>query len=279
MARTGRRRGVRASSPARPVPVGRAPEEPAREARVARGWWLAALLVAAVAAAYASAPRAGFVNWDDSNHVYENPRVVAPDWLRWNWSDREPPGVYPVLYALYHAEWVAGRHQPWLFHLDNVLLHAGNAVLVGVLVGELGMPPPASWLAAALWALHPAHVESVAWIAEQKNVLSVFFWLGSLLLYVRSRRTASRRAPIWYAGSLSLFVLALLSKGSAIALPAAFVLVEWTCGRRLDRPFWIGLVPFVLLAVAGGVGLVRNVPATIAVPPLGDRLLIACRAF
>src|SRR5262249_61137368 len=100
----------------------------------------------------------------------------------------------------------AGRHRPWLFHLDNVLLHAGNAVLVGVLAGELGMAAPASWLTAALWALHPAHVESVAWITERKNVLYVFFWLGSLLLYVRSRRTAAGRAPLCLARSPPPFV-------------------------------------------------------------------------
>src|SRR5439155_9816228 len=101
---------------------------------------------------------------------------------------------------------------------------------------------------------------------------------ASLLVYLRRRRVDSGRASLAYAVSLLLFVLSLLSKGAAMTLPAALVLGEWARGRRLDRRFWLGLVPYVVLGVLGGVGLIQ-VKATVPVPPLGDRLLIACRAF
>jgi len=241
--------------------------------------WRWALLVALVVAAYGPALRADFVNWDDPVHVYENPRVIAPDALRRGWSDGREPGFYPVLFAVYRAEWRAAEGRPWLFHLDNVLLHAGNALLVGALAGALGMPALASWLVAALWALHPAHVESVAWISERKNVLYTFFWLSSLLVHLRWRRADSSRAPFVYAGSLLLFALSLLSKGAAMTLPAALVLIEWSRGRPLGRRFWLSLAPYVALGILGGIGLLRLVPATMPVPSLGVRLAVACRAF
>src|SRR5258705_285443 len=76
-----------------------------------------------------------------------------------------------------------------------------------------------------------------------------------------------------------LFVLSVLRRGAPMTLPAAFVLVEWSRGRRLDRRLWVSLAPSVALGVAGGVALVRLVPATLHVPPLGDRLAVSCRAF
>src|SRR5207244_5211506 len=159
-------------------------------------------------------------------------------------------------------------HRPWLFHLDNVLLHAGNALEVGLLAGELALPAPAGWLAAGLWALHPAHVESVAWITERKNVLYTFFWLGSLLLYLRWRRADARRAPLLYAASLLLFVLSLLSKGAAMTLPAAFVLLDWSSGRRLDCRLWVSLAPTSLSGAPGAAPRVPLVPPPLPLRPL-----------
>ena len=233
-----------------------------------RPCWRWVLLVALVLGAYGPSLRADFVNWDDPVHVYENLRVTGSDALRRSWSDGSDPGFYPVLYGLYRLEWQAGDHRPWLFHLDSVLLHAGAALLVVLLAQELGMPPGAAWLAAALWALHPVQVESVAWVAERKNVLYALFWLGSLLLYRRWRRADSARAPLAYGASLLLFVLSLLSKGAAITLPAALVLIEWARARRLDRRFWVSLAPYVALGLLGGVGLLRLVPPTLEAPPL-----------
>jgi protein O-mannosyl-transferase len=232
------------------------------------------LLAVLVVAVYGPVLRADFVNWDDPYDVYWNSRVTASDWFGRSWTDGRMPGFYPVLYTIYRVEWLAADHRPWLFHLDNVLLHAGNATLVGALGNALAVPPLTGWLAAALWALHPVHVESVAWITERKNILYTFFWLSALLLYVRR---GQRRGA--YVGALLLFVLALLSKGAALTLPAGCALIEWARGRPLDRRFWFGLLPFIALGIAAGVGLMGLVPANVAVPPLAERLGVACRAF
>jgi tetratricopeptide (TPR) repeat protein len=223
--------------------------------------------------------RAEFVNWDDQAHVYENARVTAPDAFLRSWKDGREPGFYPVLYGIYTAEWDLGRHAPWLFHVDNVLLHSANAVLVGVLAGQVGMRPVAAWLAAALWALHPVHVESVAWVSERKNLLYVLFWFGSLFFFLRAERADAIRSWLLYAGSLAVYVLSLLSKGAAMTLPAGIVLVEWMRGGRLDRRLWLRLAPYVALGIAGGFGLVGLVPAHMDVPPFATRVAVAARAW
>jgi tetratricopeptide (TPR) repeat protein len=243
-----------------------------------RAYWQWFVLVGLVLAVYWPVLNAEFVNWDDPLHVYRNPRVTEPDALRRIWSDGSNPGPYPALYFTYRLEWIAADGKPWLFHLDNVVLHAANALLVGSLAGELGLVAPWPWLIAALWALHPVNVESVAWIAERKNVLYTFFWLASLLLYLRASRVPARTSWLAHSAALVLFVCALLSKAAAITLPAAIALVEWARRRSL-RHFWHVLAPYVALAILAGIELVRAVPGYVEVPPLGTRLTIACRTF
>jgi tetratricopeptide (TPR) repeat protein len=255
---------------------------PATHAADGRGerwvsWRWGALLVI-VLVAYAPALRAAFVNWDDPIHVYESPRVIEPDGWRRSWRDGSEPGLYPVLFATYFVEWRLGGGEAWLFHLDSVLLHGVNTLLVGGLASALGMAAGPAWLVAALWALHPAQVESVAWISERKNVLYVGFWLLSLLFYLRAG-TDGRRGALAYAASLFSYVLALLSKAPAITLPVAIVVIEWVRGHRLDGRVWLRLVPFLALSVAGGLELIGLVPAHIEAPPLATRLALACRSF
>src|SRR5229473_2175344 len=145
MSKTRRRaRPGTASRPAPPRAQSPAAATSVRTSPSTRGaWWRWALLLALVIAAYGPALRADFVNWDDPIHVYENPRVTAPDALRRSLSDGRNPGYYPVLYGVFRLEWHAAGGKPWLFHLDNVLLHAGNALLVGALARQLALPPPA----------------------------------------------------------------------------------------------------------------------------------------
>ena len=314
------------------------------------GWPTAALLVVLVIAVYSPTLQADFVNWDDQDHVSENLRVTEPGGLIRSWYDTESPGFYPITYTTFYVEWRAAGGAPWLFHLDNVLLHSCNMLMVALLARRLGLPGSAAWLVAALWALHPVGVASVAWVTERKNVLYVFFWLGSLLLYLRwadggagtalsgrvtrspsgnrarvldqlelvadessfvrptfakrlvglgrslarsfhagstagsridSRGSASDsgRPVVDYVLSVGCFGLALLSKGAAMSLPAALVLVGWLRGRLAERRFWLSLVPHAVLAIVAGMALVHAVPAQAGVPSLGTRLLLAARAL
>src|SRR5581483_11600053 len=125
-------------------------------------------------------------------------------------------------------------------HTVNVLLHALNATLLLVLLTRLRVP--GAPLAAALFALHPVHVESVAWITERKNVLSASFYLASMLTCLRFRPLPGGAAAPWtrerarlYALALLLFLCALLSKTVTASLPAAFLLLVWWKEGRVTR--------------------------------------------
>jgi tetratricopeptide (TPR) repeat protein len=235
-----------------------------------------------IVAPYVQTLRADFLRWDDLDHVLENPRVIARDGLLRSWYETKSPGFYPITYTTFYVEWRAARGAPWLFHLDNALLHAGNAILVGQLCLQLGLAPIPSGFAAALWALHPMQVASVAWITERKNVLYVFLYLAALHLYVSARRGASGarlRPSTAYSLSLALFGFAMLSKAAAMTLPAAIVLVEWARRRPLDRRFWISLTPYVALAAVATLALLSSVPTNIRTPPFASRLALAPRTL
>src|SRR6185312_13041423 len=181
------------------------------------------VLFAAVLAAYAPALR-GRPVWDDDFHL-TSPALRPVSGLARIWFE---PGATAQYYPVVHtAFWL--EHRLWGdaalgYHLLNALLHAGSACLVAALLLRLGWGRRAAWLAAALFALHPVMAESVAWISEQKNTLSGFFYLAAALAYLRFERA---RTPAAWAGATALFLLALGSKSVTATLPAALLVVAW----------------------------------------------------
>lgn len=207
--------------------------------------WLG--LIAAVVVAYGPALRAGFI-WNDSDYVTApGLRSLAGLWRIWT-EIGATEQYYPVLHAWF---WV----QQWCFgdvatgyHVVNVLLHALAAGLFAVTLRRLAVP--GAWFAAFVFALHPVAVESVAWISEQKNTLSLVFYLGAALAYLRFEE--SRRARD-YALASGLFFLALLSKSVTATLPAALLVVAWWRRGRIEwrrdvRP----LLPWLIAGAAFG---------------------------
>lgn len=211
-----------------------------------QGW----LLLLAVVLAYLPVWQAGFI-WDDDRYVTQNRLLGTPEGLWRIWFSQDAPSQYvPLTYTLFWIEhamwglWAAGYH--WV----NVLLHAANAWLLWRLLKKLAVP--GAWLAAALFALHPVQVESVAWISERKNVLSLFFMLLSARAWVdfiESPLPAARRS---YRRALFFHALALASKATACLLPAALVCLLWLKGKTLDRRRALQIIPFVLLGVVMG---------------------------
>jgi hypothetical protein len=249
---------------------------------VARRAWLRwALLVVLVVAVFAPALRGEFLQWDDQDHVLENTRVTASDGLLQSWVRTESPGFYPITYTTFWLEWRLSGGKPWLFHLDNILLHAANAVMVGLLAAELGFAAGPAWFVALLWAVHPLQVASVGWIAERKNVLYVFLYLLALHLHLAAERQPplSRAQPVRWVGAVVLFGYALLSKAAAMTLPAAIVLVQWARRRPLDGAFWRSLVPYGAVAFGAGLALLSSVPPAMRKPDLAARLEFVPRAL
>ena len=215
----------------------------------------AASLVLLAIAAHGTAVRNGFI-WDDDDYVVENATLSAPDGLRRIWLEiGSTPQYYPLVHTSYWLEYRLWGLEPAGYHAVNVLLHALACVLLFAVLRRLAVP--GAWLAAAIFAVHPVHVESVAWITERKNLLSGVFYLGSLLTYVRFARIGdgdrrAPRAPGLYAASLLLFAAALLSKTVTGSLPAVVLLLLYWKGRQVDRRELVPLAPFFLLAVLSG---------------------------
>lgn len=211
---------------------------------------LAIIILAATAIAYQQAWFAGYI-WDDDVYVTGNKLLTAPDGLRRIWFSFESPSQYfPLTYTSFRLERALWGLHPAGYHWVNILLHAGNALLVWRLLRILVVP--GAWIAAALFALHPVHVESVAWITERKNVLMGFFFLLALLSWTKFLEKPSRRAWGYYASALLFYVLALFSKTTACTLPAGLLLVLWWRGEPITRWRLAQITPFVAFGLAMG---------------------------
>ena len=221
--------------------------DPGPEALGLGPWALGLLICVAALIAYYPAWHGG-VLWDDDAHLTA-PALQSLDGLRRIWFELgATQQYYPVTHS---AFWL--MHRLWGdatlgYHLVNILLHGVTAVLFAAVLRRFAVP--GAWLAALLFALHPVHVESVAWMTELKNTLSAPFYLAALLLYVRFDERRDRRA---YAGALVLFVIALLSKSVTATLPAAILVIFWwQRGTLRWREDVLPLLPFFVLGIAGG---------------------------
>lgn len=218
---------------------------------------LAACLLVITVAAYSTAIRGGFI-WDDNDYVTENVTIRSLAGLRAIWLDPSAtPQYYPLVHTSFWVEYQLWGLWPAGYHLVNVLLHVVNSLLLWRLLVRFRVP--AAWFAALVFAVHPVHVESVAWITERKNVLSGCFYLTSLLCFLRfwdftsEDLTSQHKLRGWYFAALLFFLFAMWSKTVAATLPAAIcVLVWWQRGRIRPRVFAV-LAPMFVIGI--GLGL------------------------
>ncbi len=204
---------------------------------------VAAALVVVTFVAYGPVKDNGFIYLDDYDYVPRNPVVLeglTAKGVRWAFATFAIANWHPVTWLshmldcdLFRVQAAAGPPEQWPggHHLTSVALHAANSVLLFLLFARMTGARWRSALLAALFALHPVHVESVAWVAERKDVLSTFFGLLALLAYVDfSRRAGGGR----YAAVLVCFALSLMSKPMLVTLPFAMLLLDFWPLRRRD---------------------------------------------
>ena len=210
----------------------------------------AVVLAAVTIFAYRPAWHGGFL-WDDDAYIINNELLTAADgWQRIWFSLDSPSQYFPFTYSTFRLEHALWGLNTTGYHWVNLLLHVGNALLVWAVLARLKVP--GSWLAAAIFVLHPVQVESVAWITERKNVLMGFFFLLTLLAWIAFADERTRRRWIFYCLALICYVLALSAKATACTLPAALFLILWLQKRPITMGRLIQIVPFIVLGVGMG---------------------------
>ena len=243
------------------------------------------VLSALIAAIYFPATQAGFV-WDDS--IMRELRAVSAWGGIWDiWFN--PVGAYleggtrkeghywPLLYTTFWLEHKLWGFSPAGYHIVNILIHFANTVLLWRLLVRLAVP--GAWFVAAVFAAHPLHAESVAWIMARKDMLATLFCLASFLVWLRFVESPSRGR---YAGALLLFAAAMLSKSVVVVFPAALLILQWWKEGRVTRAYLLRVTPFFLVGVAIAVGdmlFYQKVQPISLGYSMAERVLIAARAL
>ncbi|MDE2740584.1 MAG: tetratricopeptide repeat protein [Gemmatimonadota bacterium] len=221
----------------------------------------------------------GFV-WDDNTCIKVEPvREVSGLWQIWfSPSDIEREKHYwPLVYTTFWLEHKLWGFTPTGYHIINVLLHLANTLLVWHLVRRLAVP--GAWVVAAVFAVHPLHVESVAWVIERKDVLSGLFYLAAVLTWMRF---VEQPRPRYYVESLVLYAAGLLSKSIVITLPVALLIWHWWQQGRVTSTDLLRLVPFFavgLVITVGDLSFYWSETTTSFDYSLTERTLIAARVL
>jgi len=205
------------------------------------------LLVVMTLVSYSPINHNRFIAFDDANYIFMNPQVqrgLTWSTVRWSFTTFREGNWHPLTWLSHALDYQLFHSNPVGHHYTNLLIHAANAVVLFLLLLRASNAGWASWYVAAVFALHPINVESVAWAAERKNVLSMLFFLMAMLAYDRYARrkgerdlthdALGRRVPVWllFSAVVICFVLGLMAKPQIVTLPFVLLLWDyWPLGR------------------------------------------------
>ena len=185
------------------------------------------ILIILVFAAFSHVTNNDFVAYDDDVYVTENPHVqqgLSADGVKWAFTTFRASNWHPITWLSLMADAQLYKLNPSGYHLTNLIIHLINTLLLFLLLAKLTNSVWKGCFAAALFAIHPLHVESVAWISERKDVLSTFFWFAALWTYSDYVKTRSLSRYIF---TLVLFALGLMSKPMLVTLPITLLILDW----------------------------------------------------
>jgi tetratricopeptide (TPR) repeat protein len=241
----------------------KSPPSPAPARPLVPAWLLAGLLALVTLLLYWPALHHGFVNYDDDRYVTANVRVqngLTFENICWAFANPVTDNWHPLTVLSHMLVCQFSGLNPWGHHLASVLLHAANAALVFLLLRQLTGATWRSLAVAALFAVHPLRVESVAWVAERKDVLSGFFGLLALIFYARyaQAQNAPRAGSFYFSGSYWLalfwFALGLMSKPMLVTWPFVMLLLDYWPLERFKpgsvKRLLLEKSPFFCLAAA-----------------------------
>lgn len=193
-------------------------------------------------------------NWDDPGYIKDNALIkdISSEGLKNIFTTSTMGNYHPLTILSYALEYSFVRLDPWLYHLDSVLLHILVTVLVYWFALLLTKRPIAAAITALLFGLHPMHVESVAWLAGRKDVVYGTFYMAACITYVFYLRTGGTKRWLWYAGTGVLYICSLLGKPVAVVLPVTLLLIDYFEQRKLNFRLLLEKVPLLLISVGFG---------------------------
>jgi tetratricopeptide (TPR) repeat protein len=216
--------------------------------------WMWPVLIAVVSIiAYSQIFKADFTNWDDPKYIDENPLIMNFGWesIKQIFSGFYMGHYHPLTMISIAFDHLIFSNNATGYHITNLILHIFNSILVFLIIDKLFEDKKIPLISSLLFAVHPMHVESVAWISERKDVLFSFFFLLSLLIYIRYQ---TQNGIKWFALSLLFFVLGCLSKSAAITLPFCLIGIDYLKGKSLKDPkIYFGKIPFLIFSVLFGI--------------------------
>ncbi len=192
-------------------------------------------LVAIIWFVFGQTLRFGFVNYDDNEYVYDNPHITSGlsfGAFRWAFTHTQTANWHPLTTLSHMLDCQLYGVHPWGHHLDNVLLHCLAAILLFLAIRRLTHALWPSAFVAALFAIHPLRVESVAWISERKDVLSGVFFMLTLLAYTRSVVVPQSKSRYWAVSIV--FAFGLMCKPTLVTLPFVLLLLDWWPLNRIE---------------------------------------------
>ena len=214
-----------------------------------RTFIILAAVLAVVFISYLPALKSDFVLWDDDVHILDNITIRGLD--REHLQEMFTSTVSKIYIPLTSLSFAVEHHyfgyNPFIYHLDNVLLHLFVTAFVFVFARQMGLSRLGAAAAALLFGIHPMHVESVAWATERKDVLYAFFYMAAVLSY---GRYLSKGGYFFLAVTTVLGVLSMLAKPMALSLPLILFLLDWFHGRTMSRRAVVEKIPLFILICA-----------------------------
>ena len=245
--------------------------------------WLPAIFAVLIFVSYFPVWQNEFI-WDDKPYITINEFVKNFD-LKGLLTEYHVGNYHPLTMLTLAIEYALVKDQTWLFHLDNLILHTLNTWLVFRLLQKLNGNFLVAVFTATLFAVHPLHVESVAWAAERKDVLYTLFLLLSIWYYIKFDETQDKK---WYIVSILLFLASCLSKGMAVVLPALLIITDYCFLKKpINAKMFLNKIPYFILTfffayMATHAQKDAGADATSVISKaytLGERILMSCYAF
>jgi hypothetical protein len=221
---------------------------------------IAFILIIVVTAVFIRTASFQFVNLDDSDYVTQNHHVtegITQENIVWAFTTFDAANWHPITWISHMIDCQFYDLNPWGHHFTNVLLHAANTILLFLLLSRLTGTLWRSAFVAALFAIHPLHVESVAWVSERKDVLSTMFLMVTLISYVNY---VQQRKLKYYGLAIVTFSFGLMSKPMLVTVPFLLLLLDyWPLGRFTDQNvMFVDLVPGQVLKKSPSIRLILH---------------------